>query len=79
MFETTLLITMFSIIILLILSAFFSGTETALTGASEALMHQLEKTGNKKAKIVNKLRREKSNLIGTILIGNNLVIYWHLP
>ena len=73
MFETTLLITMFSIIILLILSAFFSGTETALTGASEALMHQLEKTGNKKAKIVNKLRSEKSNLIGTILIGNNLV------
>ena len=53
MVETTLLITLFSIIILLILSAFFSGTETALTGASEALMHQLERTGNKKAKIVN--------------------------
>ncbi len=62
-----------SIAVLLVLSAFFSGSETALTGASRPLMHQLETTGNQRAKIVNKLQERKGRLIGAILIGNNLV------
>lgn len=62
-----------AIAVLLVLSAFFSGSETALTGASRALMHQLETTGNPQAKTVNKLQESKGQLIGAILIGNNLV------
>lgn len=62
-----------SILGLLCLSAFFSGSETALTAASKARMHALEKEGRKGAKMVNKLRQRKDRLIGSLLLGNNLV------
>ena len=62
-----------AIIILLILSAFFSGSETALTATSRPLMHQREKGGDPRAAIVNRLHKKKERLIGAILLGNNLV------
>ena len=61
------------IIFLLIISAFFSGSETALTAASRPKMYQLEKENNLRAKIVNFLKNKKERLIGTLLLGNNLV------
>ncbi|MBL1404460.1 MAG: hypothetical protein COC17_07630 [Hyphomicrobiales bacterium] len=61
------------IILLIIISAFFSGSETALTAASRARLHQLEKNGNKKASIANRLIAKRDRLLGAILIGNNLV------
>jgi len=61
------------IAVLLVLSAFFSGAETALTGASRARMHALEKEGNKRAAMVNRLREKKDQLIGAILLGSNIV------
>ena len=66
-------ITLIIIFLLLLLSAFFSGSETALTGASRPLMHQLERTGGARARIVNGLHLNKGRLLGGILIGNNLV------
>ena len=68
-----MVLTLVAIAVLLFLSAFFSGSETALTVASRPLMHQLESKGNKQAKTVNKLQKRKGVLIGAILIGNNLV------
>ncbi|KCZ54153.1 membrane protein [Hyphomonas beringensis] len=62
-----------AIFVLLGMSAFFSGSETALTAASRARMHQLEKEGDKRAEAVNKLIAKRENLIGAILLGNNLV------
>ncbi len=62
-----------SIVFLIIISAFFSGSETGLTGSSRAKIHQLKIEGNKRAKMVSRLREEKDNLIGTILLGNNAV------
>ena len=62
-----------AILVLLILSAFFSGSETALTATSRPLMHQLEKNGNPGAATVNRLQKKKERLIGSILLGNNLV------
>ena len=62
-----------AIVILLALSGFFSGSETALTAASQARMHQLAQDGDARAKIVNRLRERKERLIGAILLGNNLV------
>jgi len=62
-----------SIVVLILISAFFSGSETSLTAASRALMHQLEQNGDKRAVIVNKLLDSKERLIGAILLGNNLV------
>jgi len=62
-----------AILVLLILSAFFSGSETALTAASRPLMHELEKGGSHRAALVNKLYNKRERLIGSILLGNNLV------
>lgn len=58
---------------LMVASAFFSGSETAMTAASRARMHTLENDGNKRARLVNRLREDKDRLIGSLLLGNNLV------
>ncbi len=62
-----------AIFALICLSAFFSGSETALTAASRARMHQLEKAGDRRAGMVNRLLTAKQRLIGALLFGNNLV------
>ncbi len=58
---------------LIALSAFFSGSETALTASSKARMHSLEKQGDARASIVTALLDKRDRLIGALLIGNNLV------
>ncbi|MEX2450233.1 MAG: HlyC/CorC family transporter [Rhodospirillales bacterium] len=63
----------FAILILLILSAFFSGSETALTAASRPLLHQQAQSGNARAQLVNDLHVRRGRMISTILLGNNLV------
>jgi Mg2+/Co2+ transporter CorB len=65
-------ITLGAIIGLLIASALFSGSETALTAASRARMHALEEDGNKRARMVNRLLQIRERFIGAILLGNNL-------
>ncbi len=67
------LLTIGAIVILLIISAIFSGSETALTAASRARMHKLESDGDRRAESVNALIRDRERLIGSILVGNNLV------
>tara|TARA_B100000287_G_C20675002_1_gene794935 strand:+ start:6494 stop:7762 length:1269 start_codon:yes stop_codon:yes gene_type:complete len=62
-----------SIFGLIILSAFFSGSETSLTSASKPRMHNLARTGKKNAKIFQELFKNKELLICTILFANNLV------
>ncbi len=61
------------ILLLIFFSGFFSGSETALTALSRAKIHKLMQQGSRKAKYVEKLRRKKDRLIGSILVGNNLV------
>lgn len=62
------------ILLLILISAFFSGAETALTAASEARMRQLVKrNGNRQAERVEALQTKREQLISTILIGNNAV------
>lgn len=68
-----LTISIIGIIILLILSAFFSGSETALTAASTARLRALAKRGNVKAQKVLDLRENKDRMLGGLLLGNNLV------
>ena len=62
-----------SIFGLIILSAFFSGSETSLTSASKPRMHTLARSGKKNAIIFEKLFKDKEKLICTILFANNLV------
>ncbi|MEO1200122.1 MAG: HlyC/CorC family transporter [Pseudomonadota bacterium] len=70
--DTPLILTGLSILALLVLSGFFSGSETALTAASRAKMHQLAKNGDTSAGIVIRLIESKERLIGAILLSNNL-------
>ncbi len=61
------------IAVLLAMSAFFSGSETALTATSRARMHKLESDGDGRARRVNALIRDRERMLGAILLGNNLV------
>jgi len=71
--DIELILSISAIALLLILSGFFSGSETALTAASRARLHQMEQSGDKRAAAINKLRRQHTKLISAILLGNNLV------
>ena len=62
-----------AIIALIIISALFSSSETALTAVSDARIHQFARKGNKKALIVKELKSNKELLISSLLIGNNAV------
>ena len=71
--ETEILLSIGAIALLLVFSAFFSGSETALTAASRSRMHTLEQQGDPRARLVNELFARKERLIGAVLLGNNLV------
>ncbi len=62
-----------AIFALLIISAFFSGSETALTGASKAILRSMTDKGSKGAKKALQLREQNEKLIGSLLLGNNLI------
>jgi putative hemolysin len=59
--------------LLLVLSAFFSGSETALLGADWLRIRYLARKGDRRARILQALLDRRDILIGTILVGNNLV------
>ncbi|GAB1580219.1 HlyC/CorC family transporter [Phyllobacterium phragmitis] len=61
------------IVLCVLLSAFFSGSETALTAASRGRMLTLENNGEARAGLVQRLISRRDRLIGALLIGNNLV------
>ena len=62
-----------AIVVLLVVSAFFSGSETAITASSRARMHSLGKRGNWRAELVNRLMDKRERLIGALLLGNSVV------
>src|SRR5471030_2908762 len=66
-------LSIFVVLLCLLLSAFFAGSETALTASSRASMARLEKHGNKRAAIVNRLLTQRERLLGALLFGNNAV------
>ncbi len=61
------------IFLCLLLSAFFSGSETALTASSRARLARMEKQGNARARIALRLLESRERMIGALLIGNNIV------
>ncbi len=66
--------TLFALLIFLVLiSAYFSGSETAMMALNRYKLRHLSNQGNKRAKRVEKLLSRPDRLIGLILIGNNLV------
>ena len=65
-------ITVAAIILLLVLSAFFSGSETALTAASRGKLRAAASRGSRGAEQALKVREDGEKLIGAILLGNNV-------
>ncbi|MDK2822684.1 MAG: magnesium and cobalt exporter, family [Clostridia bacterium] len=63
----------FILTILLILSGFFSSTETALFSLNKVRILHMAEEGNKKAQLVMDMLDEPNRLIATILVGNNIV------
>lgn len=59
--------------ILIVLSAFLSGSETALLSVNKIRIRHLANTGNKNASILIKLFENPEQLLTAILIGNNIV------
>ncbi|MEO1154586.1 MAG: CNNM domain-containing protein, partial [Pseudomonadota bacterium] len=62
-----------AIIALLVLSAFFSGSETALTAASRGKLRARADKGDKGAVRALDITEDNERLIGSVLLGNNLV------
>ncbi len=62
-----------AIAVLLIASAFFSGSETALTAASRGKLRSSADRGNKGAERALKVTEDNERLIGSVLLGNNVV------
>jgi Mg2+/Co2+ transporter CorB len=67
---TTLIVTL---IIMVVVSAYFSGSETGMMTLNRYRLRHLAKQGNRAAKRVEKLLRKPDRLISLVLIGNNLV------
>ncbi len=61
------------LIILVTLSGFLSGSETAITATSKARILYKKKKGSKRAGYVLELLDKKDNVISTLLLSNNLV------
>ena len=61
------------LIALLALSGLISAAETSMTAASRGRMHQLEKDGDRAARRVNRLMGDQENMIGAILLSNNVI------
>ncbi|MEJ6508382.1 MAG: HlyC/CorC family transporter [Octadecabacter sp.] len=61
------------ILFLLVLSGFFSGSETALTAASRSKLRSAADKGDKGAQKAFDVTEDREKLIGSVLLGNNLV------
>jgi putative hemolysin len=74
MFDITVLwIEMAGLVILLLLSAFFSGSETAFLSTRKIRIRQLKEEGNKKAELIQRMMKEPDKVVAGIVIGNNIV------
>ena len=61
------------LVVLLVLSAFFSGSETGLMAINKYRLRHLANQGHRGARLAQILLRKPDRLIGLILLGNNLV------
>jgi Mg2+/Co2+ transporter CorB len=72
-FDLAFWTTVGAILLLLVLSAFFSGSETALTAASRGKLHAQADKGSVGARRALEITEDNERPIGSVLLGNNLV------
>jgi Mg2+/Co2+ transporter CorB len=61
------------VVLCLMLGAYMSAAETAITGASRPRMHRLAQQGNKRAVLINSLLDRKDEAVSAVLLGNSVV------
>ena len=66
-------ISLIIIVVCIVMSAYFSATETAFSSLNRIRIKNMAEKGNKKAGLVLKLSENYDSLLSTILIGNNIV------
>ncbi|NOD75198.1 MULTISPECIES: HlyC/CorC family transporter [unclassified Ruegeria] len=71
--DSTFWFTSGAILLLLVLSGFFSGSETALTASSRGKLRAQADKGSRGAKKALEITDDNERLIGSVLLGNNLV------
>lgn len=71
--DTAFWLTIAAILALLVLSAFFSGSETALTASSRAKLKAQADRGSRGAQAAMQVTEDRERMIGAILLGNNIV------
>ncbi|WP_438970142.1 HlyC/CorC family transporter [Methylophaga sp.] len=71
--ETSILVLFIILFVLLLFSAFFSSSETALMALNRYRLRHLEQEGHRGAMIASELLSRPDRLIGLILLGNNFV------
>ncbi len=71
--DTAFWITTLAIAALLVMSAFFSGSETALTASSRAKLKTQADKGSLGAASAMKVTEDRERMIGALLLGNNIV------
>ncbi|WP_103256371.1 HlyC/CorC family transporter [Tabrizicola aquatica] len=71
--DTAFWLTTAAILVLLVLSAFFSGSETALTAASRGKLKAQADRGSRGAKAAMVVTEDRERMIGALLLGNNIV------
>jgi len=73
MMEAHVFLMIIFLVLLLASSAFFSGSETALMAISKLRLRHLAEAKPSKVRLVERILKSPERLIGTILLGNNLV------
>jgi Mg2+/Co2+ transporter CorB len=71
--DTAFWLTTAAILVLLVMSAFFSGSETALTAASRGKLKAQADKGSRGAKSAMVVTEDRERMIGALLLGNNIV------
>lgn len=71
--DTVSIIQVMILVLLLVLSAFFSSAETALTTVNKIKMRSMAEEGNTRAQCVLKVTDDSAKMLSAILIGNNVV------
>ena len=72
--ETPTLYLLLSIALLICLSAYFSGTETAMMALNRYRLRHMVKRGHRGARKANRMLKRQDRLLGVILVGNNWLI-----
>lgn len=71
--DSSVLFQAVSILILILLSAFFSSAETSMTTVNKIRIQSLCEQGDKRAMVLEKVISDSGKMLSTILIGNNIV------